>query len=33
MLDLDEFAYAMEAGRLETGIAVDGLRRWQPSRI
>lgn len=29
LLDLDEFADAVEAGRLDTGIAVDGLRRWQ----
>jgi hypothetical protein len=29
LLDLDEFADAMEAGQLETGIAIDGLRRWQ----
>jgi hypothetical protein len=29
LLDLDEFADAMEAGRLEPGIAVDGLRCWQ----
>jgi hypothetical protein len=28
-LDLDEFADAVQAGRLETGIAVDGPRRWQ----
>src|SRR6202044_1912748 len=29
LLDLDEFADAMEAGQIETGIAIDGLRRWQ----
>jgi hypothetical protein len=29
LLDLDEFADAMEAGLLETSIAIDGLRRWQ----
>src|SRR5262249_17934966 len=29
LLDLDEFADAMEAGQLDTAIAVDGLRRWQ----
>jgi hypothetical protein len=29
LLDLDEFADAVEAGLLDTGIAVDGLRRWQ----
>jgi hypothetical protein len=29
LLDLDEFADAIEAGRLDAGTAVDGLRRWQ----
>jgi hypothetical protein len=29
LLDLDEFADAIEAGQLNTGTAVDGLRRWQ----
>jgi hypothetical protein len=29
LLDLDEFADAVEAGRLDVGTAVDGLRRWQ----
>lgn len=29
LLDLDEFADAVEAGRLDTGTAIDGLRRWQ----
>lgn len=29
MLDLDEFADAVEAGQLDVGTAVDGLRRWQ----
>jgi predicted RNA-binding protein associated with RNAse of E/G family len=29
LLDLDEFADAIEAGQLDTGTAVDGLRRWQ----
>jgi len=29
LLDLDEFADAMESGRLDTGLAIDGLRRWQ----
>lgn len=29
MLDLDEFADAIEAGRLDATTAVDGLRRWQ----
>lgn len=29
MLDLDEFADAIAEGHLETGIAIDGLRRWQ----
>jgi len=29
LLDLDEFADAIEAARLDAGTAVDGLRRWQ----
>jgi Protein of unknown function (DUF402) len=29
LLDLDEFADALEAGQLDVGIAADGLRRWQ----
>lgn len=29
MLDLDEFADAIEAGELSVADAVDGLRRWQ----
>ncbi len=29
MLDLDEFADAIEQGRLDTATAVDALRRWQ----
>jgi hypothetical protein len=29
MLDLDEFADAVEAGKLDTRTAVDALRRWQ----
>lgn len=29
MLDLDEFADAMDAGDLPTDVAIDGLRRWQ----
>jgi len=29
MLDLDEFADAIEAGDLPVAVAVDGLRRWQ----
>src|SRR5215472_6582270 len=29
MLDLDEFADAIEAGDLPVGVAIDGLRRWQ----
>jgi hypothetical protein len=29
LLDLDEFADAIEAGQLDIGTAVDGLRRWQ----
>jgi hypothetical protein len=29
MLDLDEFADAIEAGDLPLGVAIDGLRRWQ----
>lgn len=29
MLDLDEYADAIEAGSLPVDIAVDGLRRWQ----
>lgn len=29
LLDLDEFADAIESGRLAVGTAVDGLRRWQ----
>jgi hypothetical protein len=29
MLDLDEFADAMEAGNLPVDVAIDGLRRWQ----
>jgi Protein of unknown function (DUF402) len=29
MLDLDEFADAIEAGDLPIAVAVDGLRRWQ----
>jgi hypothetical protein len=29
LLDLDDYADAMEAGRLEASLAVDGLRRWQ----
>jgi len=29
MLDLDEFADAIEAGVMSTEVAVDGLRRWQ----
>lgn len=29
LLDLDEFADAIEAGRLDVDTAVDGLRRWQ----
>jgi hypothetical protein len=29
VLDLDEFADAIEAGQLDVGLAIDGLRRWQ----
>jgi Protein of unknown function (DUF402) len=29
LLDLDDYADAMEAGRLEASLAIDGLRRWQ----
>ena len=29
MLDLAEFAHAMERGHLDTATAVDALRRWQ----
>jgi len=29
MLDLDEFADAIDAGELDVSTAVDGLRRWQ----
>lgn len=29
LLDLDEFADAIEAGHLDVSTAVDGLRRWQ----
>jgi hypothetical protein len=29
LLDLDEFADAIEAGGLPADVAVDGLRRWQ----
>ncbi|MFN2496108.1 MAG: DUF402 domain-containing protein [Pseudonocardiaceae bacterium] len=29
LLDLDEFADAIEAGQLDVSTAVDGLRRWQ----
>lgn len=29
VLDLDDFAAAMECGRLDVATAVDGLRRWQ----
>lgn len=29
LLDLDEFADAIQAGQLDVGTAVDGLRRWQ----
>jgi uncharacterized protein DUF402 len=29
LLDLDEFADAIEDGSLPTDVAVDGLRRWQ----
>jgi hypothetical protein len=29
MLDLDEFADAIEAGDLPVDVAIDGLRRWQ----
>jgi hypothetical protein len=29
LLDLDEFADAIEAGQLDVATAVDGLRRWQ----
>jgi len=29
MLDLDEFADAIESGDLPVGVAIDGLRRWQ----
>ena len=29
LLDLDEYADAMAAGLLDTGVAIDGLRRWQ----
>lgn len=29
MLDLDDFADAIEAGHLDVATAVDGLRRWQ----
>lgn len=29
LLDLDEFADAIEAGSLDVGAAIDGLRRWQ----
>jgi hypothetical protein len=28
-LDLDEYGDAMEAGELDLGTAIDGLRRWQ----
>ncbi|MEU4447442.1 DUF402 domain-containing protein [Actinosynnema sp. NPDC050801] len=29
LLDLDEFADAIEAGQLDIATAIDGLRRWQ----
>ena len=29
LLDLDEFAEAIEAGDLPADVAIDGLRRWQ----
>jgi hypothetical protein len=29
LLDLGEFADAIEGGQLDAGTAVDGLRRWQ----
>ena len=29
LLDLDEFADAIEDGGLPTDVAIDGLRRWQ----
>lgn len=29
MLDLDEYADAIEADRLDVATAIDGLRRWQ----
>jgi hypothetical protein len=29
LIDLDEFADAIEAGALPIDVAVDGLRRWQ----
>lgn len=29
LLDLDEYADAIDAGQLDVDIAVDGLRRWQ----
>jgi hypothetical protein len=29
MLDLDEYADAMEAGQMPAEVAIDGLRRWQ----
>ncbi|MDR2985808.1 MAG: DUF402 domain-containing protein [Nocardiopsaceae bacterium] len=29
LLDLDEFADAIEAGHLDLATAIDGLRRWQ----
>src|SRR3974377_100138 len=29
LLDLDEFADAIEAGQLDVSTAIDGLRRWQ----
>jgi hypothetical protein len=29
LLDMDEYADAIEAGQLDTATAIDGLRRWQ----
>lgn len=29
LLDLDEYADAIEAGQLDVATAIDGLRRWQ----
>lgn len=29
LLDLDEFADAIDTGQLDVGVAIDGLRRWQ----